>query len=220
MYARGMNIDHNKMLNPEEVRKLFKYLRDLAKTNKIPAIRNEFTIMFLAGTGLRNSEACNLLVKDIHIGHDQSFLVVRKGKGKKTRSVPFAKSLKRRIKKHLANRPHQGEHLLLNQYGQPYNRKSLWKTINDVYLRVGLRKTICVHSLRHLFGSEFYKQTKDVFATARIMGHSDIKTTQIYVHSNFDDLQDNINSMFQSKFRVDLSRVMSTPLSDDLDLDE
>ena len=35
--------------------------------------------------------------------------------------------------------------------------------------------------MRHSFATDFYKRTKDIEALRKILGHSDITTTQIYV---------------------------------------
>lgn len=47
--------------------------------------------------------------------------------------------------------------------------------------RAGIEKNISPHSLRHTFATEFYRETKDIETLKKILGHSDISTTQIYV---------------------------------------
>ena len=47
--------------------------------------------------------------------------------------------------------------------------------------RAKINKVISPHTLRHTYATEFYRQTKDIETLRRILGHSDISTTQIYV---------------------------------------
>jgi site-specific recombinase XerD len=47
--------------------------------------------------------------------------------------------------------------------------------------KAGITKKISPHILRHTFATEFYRQTKDIETLRRILGHSDISTTTIYI---------------------------------------
>ena len=47
--------------------------------------------------------------------------------------------------------------------------------------KAGIGEDITPHTLRHSFATDFYKRTKDIEALRKILGHSDISTTQIYV---------------------------------------
>ena len=38
------------------------------------------------------------------------------------------------------------------------------------------------YSLRHTFATRFYTETKDIFALQKVLGHTDLKTLQRYVH--------------------------------------
>ncbi len=47
--------------------------------------------------------------------------------------------------------------------------------------RSEIGKNVTPHTLRHTFATQFYRQTKDIETLRKILGHSDISTTQIYV---------------------------------------
>ncbi len=47
--------------------------------------------------------------------------------------------------------------------------------------KAGIGKNVTPHTLRHTFGTFFYRQTKDIETLRKILGHADISTTQIYV---------------------------------------
>ena len=45
------------------------------------------------------------------------------------------------------------------------------------------------HMLRHTYGTLAYKGSKDILAVSATMGHSNVKTTQIYAHADADSLR-------------------------------
>lgn len=63
---------------------------------------------------------------------------------------------------------------------------------------VNIRKHLTFHVARHTFGTHYYKQTKDVVALQKVMGHSKITTTMIYVHVNEQDKRKGMDIMNDS----------------------
>ncbi|WP_285055114.1 site-specific integrase [Pedobacter ginsengisoli] len=63
---------------------------------------------------------------------------------------------------------------------------------------VNIKKNLTFHVSRHTFGTHYYKQTKDVVTLQKIMGHSKITTTMIYVHVNEQDKRTGIDIMNDS----------------------
>jgi len=53
--------------------------------------------------------------------------------------------------------------------------------VKSYSLRAKIQKNVSCHTLRHTFATEFYRETKDIETLRKILGHSDISTTQIYV---------------------------------------
>jgi len=66
---------------------------------------------------------------------------------------------------------------------------------------VNIRKNLTFHVARHSFGTHYYRQTKDVVALQKIMGHSKITTTMIYVHVNEQDKRTGMDIMNDSFMR-------------------
>jgi len=60
--------------------------------------------------------------------------------------------------------------------------------------RAGIDKNIYPHTLRHTFATSFYKQTKDIETLRKLLGHSDISTTQIYVTLANIDVENAMNN--------------------------
>lgn len=63
-----------------------------------------------------------------------------------------------------------------------------------------ISKVLTFHVARHTFGTHYYRQTKDIVTLQKIMGHSKITTTMVYVHINEDDKRKGVETM--SKFFV------------------
>lgn len=60
--------------------------------------------------------------------------------------------------------------------------------------KAGIDKNIHPHTLRHTFATDYYRQTKDIENLKRILGHTDIKTTDIYITLSNIDVENGMNS--------------------------
>ncbi|MNX82332.1 Tyrosine recombinase XerD [compost metagenome] len=69
------------------------------------------------------------------------------------------------------------------------------RTLKTIALEAKIDKHLTFHISRHTFGTHYYRQTKDVLSLQRIMGHSKIETTMVYVHINDKDRQYGIDKM-------------------------
>ena len=63
---------------------------------------------------------------------------------------------------------------------RPMGRPCRAKLCQPAYLAVAAGRVGC-HSLRHRYATKTYEQTHDLFLVARLLGHSSVETTQIYV---------------------------------------
>ena len=70
--------------------------------------------------------------------------------------------------------------LFLNRRGNRITRQAVHKRFHELAERLGLDAT--VHTLRHSFASHMIQNGADIRSVQEMLGHSDIKTTQIYTH--------------------------------------
>jgi len=131
--------------------------------------------------GLRVSELCSLRLGDIDLeGHS---LRVREGKGQAERVIELEKKGITALKSWLAVRPKgEEEHLFLNRYGAPFSCRGVQKLVDQYRREAGISKQISCHSLRHTFATHKAQAGVSPFQLKEWLGHTNLNTTQIYVH--------------------------------------
>ena len=150
--------------------------------------RNQALVAVMLDTGLRVSEICSLKMREVDFSAGR--LKVINGKGGKDRIVGLSDAAIGKIKRYLAKRGDISPNLRLfaNRDGSPLTRHGLYQIIRRMAKRAGITKQIHPHTLRHSFGTDFYRQTKDLELLRQALGHSNIKTTVLYVKLCADEV--------------------------------
>jgi integrase/recombinase XerD len=142
----------------------------------------DYTILLLfLDTGIRVSELCGLTLDSLHDG----YLIVF-GKGSKEREVGISGTTARELFKyvHQYRKPHEEteKHLFLSFRGKPLDRKAIWEIIHASAERAGIKGVrSSPHTARHSFAKEWLVKGGDLASLSRLLGHTDIQTTQIYM---------------------------------------
>ena len=76
--------------------------------------------------------------------------------------------------------------LFLNRRGQRITRQAAHKRFHEATEKLGLDATI--HTLRHSFASHMIERGADIRSVQEMLGHSDVRTTQIYTHLDTSSL--------------------------------
>lgn len=164
---------------------------ELVEAIEHPTIK--IVIQFLFYTGLRITECLTLTLEDVNLKNQM--IHVRHGKGDKERKVPLSGKLVPLLKMYRETiRPE----VTSNRFF------ALAKTgkVSDVYVnrilhettaKLGWKKVVTCHVLRHSFASNLVKKNIHVVHIQKLLGHSDLKTTSLYVHSNYDQLAEIID---------------------------
>ncbi len=141
-------------------------------------------IALAAYAGLRRAEISRLHVDDVAF-YPQPMLIVRAGKGAKDRTVPIADSLQVLLEPH-----RRGRYV-------PLSADRIGK-LGAAHLRAcGFDCTL--HQLRHSFGTEMYRITKDLKAVGKLMGHESTATTELYAALVDDSSAAAINLAYQER---------------------
>ena len=136
-------------------------------------------------SGMRVSEVCGLLVKQINVTHKQLRIT---GKGSKERIVLIDNDITERMVYYfqkirslwIAGNSDK-QYFFINNKGNVLNREYVYELIKRKQNELGL-KSISLHSLRHSFATHLLDENTDLRTVQVLLGHSDIATTQIYTH--------------------------------------
>jgi integrase/recombinase XerD len=154
------------------------------------AVRDRALFELIYSCGLRVSEVCALQLSDYH---KQEQLLRVMGKGNKQRIVPVGAYAAEALQRYLETaRPtliahHIHEHaLFIGRRGKKLTRALIWKRCKQYCAIAGVDAT--VHTLRHSFASHLLRGGADLRTVQELLGHSDIRTTEIYTHTETEDL--------------------------------
>jgi integrase/recombinase XerD len=156
------------------------------------SIRDKALLELLYASGLRVSEIAELVLEDLHF--DAGYLRCR-GKGSKTRIVPFGGDAESALQRYLSEARPQflraggGDHVFLTYRGRAFTRKGLWKLIKQYARRAGIDRSVSPHTLRHSFASHLLANGAPLRVIQEMLGHADIATTQVYTHVDQGRLQ-------------------------------
>lgn len=157
--------------------------------------RNRAIIEVLFSCGLRVSELVNLRFSDVSL-NDKFLRIV--GKGSKERLVPISDAALREMQLWLFDRnlmkvkPGEQEYVFLNRRGAHLTRTMILIMIKRTAEEAGITKTVSPHTLRHSFATALLKGGANLRAIQEMLGHENIKTTQIYTHIDITILRDEI----------------------------
>lgn len=157
----------------------------------ILAIRDRALFELIYSCGLRVSEVCSLRVEDVR---RQEKVVRIIGKGDKERVVPIGDISIEKLDEYIrdARSVLAGNHihektLFLGRRGVKLTRALVWKRFKQYCAKIDLDAK--VHTLRHSFATHLLRGGADLRSVQELLGHSDIRTTQIYTHTTTDDLR-------------------------------
>lgn len=138
-------------------------------------------------SGLRLSELTALELGDIDLA-EQS-LRIRHGKGDKQRDLPVGSKAVAAIKKWLSYRPETTSNALFtSKQGGQLSQRNIQLRLDRWCKKIGLPEHVHPHMLRHSFASHLLESSQDIRAIQELLGHSNISTTQIYTHLDFQHL--------------------------------
>ena len=164
-------------------------------------IRNKAMVIFALNTGLRVSELTGLNVGDIVNGRIRRELKIRKeiAKGKRERIIPLnekAREATRELLDYNEERRYSQEKedpLFVSKRRRRISARQVENIIKQLKKDSEIDVDITPHTLRHTFATRVYNKTGNLRIVQTLLGHSSIKTTEIYTHVGREDLQKAVN---------------------------
>jgi integrase/recombinase XerC/integrase/recombinase XerD len=157
--------------------KYLKHNQVLRLLDSIDDLRDKLIVRTIYATGVRVSELCNMNVEDIDF--DEHTIRIR-GKGDKIRTVFVDDDTLADILRFVGTRivgP-----VFVGQQGKNISSRAIQHIFKN-YAPSG----ITPHKIRHSYASELYKRSKNLRVVQENLGHTSIKTTEIYLHTDIDE---------------------------------
>src|SRR5438552_539129 len=177
------------VLSPESVEKLL--------AAPLPAdrfyLRDRALLETLYATGSRASEVVGLKLQDVYL--DSAFLKCL-GKGSKQRVVPLGRPAIAALQAYLGDqRPKltraalDAPWVFVSRGGRALTREMLWVIVKKYVRRAGLNDRVSPHTLRHSFATHLLSGGADLRTVQELLGHANIRTTQMYTHVDRERLR-------------------------------
>lgn len=145
----------------------------ISRTIPSPGLSRLYVDALTAGPGIRVSELCGLTIEQVHEDYVTVF-----GKGSKEREVGISPEVRKLPWKYLAQhrRPASPDtrEVFLNARGQPLTPNGVEQAGIE-----GVR--VPAHTFRHTFARMYLERGGEVYKLSRLMGHTDVKTTEKYL---------------------------------------
>ena len=154
--------------------------------------------------GLRVSECANLRV-DKYYRAEKRIVVI--GKGNKERMIPVGDVAVGYLDTYIATSranllgKRKSPYMFVSNRADGLTREEIWNRLKIYCDLAGVYSK--VHTLRHSFATHLLQGGADLRSVQELLGHKDIRTTEIYTHVNTDDLQKTFDLAFASKKQKD-----------------
>ena len=190
-----------KLLSEKEILNLIDkskkiYIEDPIKN--ISYLRIQVILEILYSTGLRISELLNIKINQVANIRDKLYI---NGKGNKQRLVIFNKNalnlIKNWIKIMMENQKNKNSYLFENiNNTNVISRQQIYKDLKKLALKTDIEiEKLSPHSIRHSFASHMLNRGADLRSIQKLLGHSDISTTEIYTQVRQNRLKGLINNI-------------------------
>lgn len=176
-------------LGKHDAMRVLEYVQNAPYAYRFQRYRNHAIVATFMFAGLRKKELLGLQVTDVDF--EARSIYVRRGKGAKDRLVPMSATLAGILRCYVDDR--QRLMKTCPSFFASLNRDigltdaGLKRLLKRIQESTGLNVT--AHKLRHTFATLMLEGGCDIFSLSRMMGHSDIKTTTIYLAATAEHLR-------------------------------
>lgn len=181
-----------KALTKQDAERILETIRNYPYESKFLRLRNYAIFATLIYTGIRKQELLNLKYADVDI--ENLTIFIRQGKGSKDRIVPMNYTLAEALKQYseIRNKVYKTcpEYFASYTYNMGFTDSGFKRLINKVSILSGIKFT--AHIIRHTFATLMLEGGCDLFSLSKFLGHTDIKTTTIYLGASVQHLREQI----------------------------
>lgn len=153
------------------------------------AIRDLAILELFYSSGLRLSELVSINCHDLDL---EERTVEVTGKGRKTRILPVGKQACQALRRWLQERAtltcEDENALFVTRKGRRLSTRTVQKRLQQWARKQHIDIHVHPHMLRHSFASHMLESSGNLRAVQELLGHADIRTTQVYIHLDFQHL--------------------------------
>ena len=179
-------------LTKQEVMRLLEIVYNYPYPYTFQRNRNHAIFAMFVYAGLRKNELLHLKLMDVDLSNLSIF--IRQGKGSKDRVVPMSTSLAGTLRRYLEERNRLNktcpEFFTSLNRNLGFTESGLKRLVELIKNASGIQ--FSVHKLRHTFATLMLEGGCDIFSLSKMLGHSDIKTTTIYLAASPEHLRGQI----------------------------
>lgn len=164
-------------------------IENLNLKDDFESVRNRLIVELLYSTGMRRAELIEL--KETSIDLTNATVKVL-GKRNKERYIPLLKSVHQTLVSYLDKKEEiisQNEYLLITTKGNKIYSNLVYRIINDYFSQVSSKVKKSPHVIRHSFATHLLNEGADLNSVKELLGHSSLASTQVYTHSNLNELK-------------------------------
>lgn len=146
-------------------------------------LRTWTCIVLLLDTGCRIDELLTLHITEVNL---DNLVIVVKGKGNKTRHVPISLECRKSLFRYLQSKKLTGTngYLFRTSSGLHLSYRNTYRDIKNLCAKAGVVGShVHPHAFRHCFAVTYVRRGGDLYRLSRILGHTSIATTQLYLRS-------------------------------------
>lgn len=171
---------------PSEVKKAFSEVELDALRSACKTIKERALIEFLVSTGVRVSELASMKIEDINL--DTLAVHVIHGKGAKERMTYTTAVAAKHLISYLKNRNEENPALFCNKNHEPIEPGGIRFILNTIAQRAGV-ENVHPHRFRRTFATNLSRRGMELQEIQKLLGHSDINTTLVYVNTDDSKVQ-------------------------------
>lgn len=168
-------------------------LRDDIASEEFERLRDAVIVLLFYTAGLRLAELANLKIGDISADYRTIRIL---GKGEKERIVPLIGRMGEILKKYFSQFSSQNicigqkKALILSKKGEPISVRTIQRIVDRKLKGAGIQGKTSPHTLRHTFATHLLNEGADLREIQELLGHSSLKATQVYTHTNIEKLKE------------------------------
>jgi len=145
-----------------------------------PDLKSKTIFHMIYSCGLRISEAINLRLSDVDF--ERKTIFVRRGKSKKDRYTVLGDRMIQLLREYYSLYSPEDRLFFSRTKERPISTDAIQRKFRQLVAKTELPKKVHVHTLRHCFATHLLENGTNIVYIMRLLGHSSIQTTMIYLH--------------------------------------